>query len=154
MRAYLVQHGEATAKEIDPERPLTEAGRRDVEKVAAFVRPLALRVGAIVHSGKTRAARTAEILSLAFQARSGVLSREGMDPNEPVGPLSQELAQAQEDLVLVGHLPFLSKLASALIAGAELREMIAFRQGGIVCVERREDATWRLVWVVAPELLV
>lgn len=30
MRIYLVQHGLAIPKEVDPERPLSEQGREDV----------------------------------------------------------------------------------------------------------------------------
>jgi hypothetical protein len=36
MRVYLVQHGEAVAKDVDAERPLTEKGAEDVKKVAEF----------------------------------------------------------------------------------------------------------------------
>ncbi len=44
MQVYLVQHGLAKSKEEDPERPLTAAGREEVERVAraaaaAGVRP-------------------------------------------------------------------------------------------------------------------
>lgn len=154
MRLYLAQHGQAAPKDVDPDRPLTEAGRRDVEKVSAFLKPLAPRVGAIVHSGKTRAAETAETLSSAFEADSGPLSREGLGPNDPVEPLRQELEGAEEDLVIVGHLPFLAKLASALLAGSESSDVVAFRQGGIICIERGEDDIWRVLWMVSPGVLV
>lgn len=154
MRVYLVQHGQAASKDIDPARPLTEAGRRDVEKVSTFVRRLGLRVRTILHSGKTRAVQTAEILASSLEASSGTLSREGLAPSDPVEPLIEELTNAQEDLVVVGHLPFLAKLASALLTDSESLDVVAFRQGGIVCIERGDDATWRLLWMVNPQLLV
>jgi len=44
MKLYLVQHAKAASKEVDPERPLTEEGHRDIQKVAAFIRPLNLCV--------------------------------------------------------------------------------------------------------------
>src|ERR687897_643977 len=34
MRLYLVQHGDAVPEQLDPERPLSAAGRREVEAVA------------------------------------------------------------------------------------------------------------------------
>ena len=33
MRLYLVQHGEAVAKEVDPDRPLSEHGREDIVRL-------------------------------------------------------------------------------------------------------------------------
>ena len=154
MRVYLVQHGQAAPKDVDPDRPLTEAGRRDVEKVSAFLKPLAPRARAIVHSGKTRAAETAEILGSAFEAAGRPLSRESLGPNDPVEPLKQELEGAEEGLVIVGHLPFLAKLASVLLAGSESPDVVAFRQGGVICIERGEDDIWRVLWMVSPEILV
>jgi len=58
---YLVQHGEAESKKEDPERSLTKKGRRDVEKVAVWAAQTGLKIEQIRHSGKRRAAETAEI---------------------------------------------------------------------------------------------
>ncbi len=44
MKLYLVQHAKAAPKEIDPERALTERGRQELRKVAAFIQPLNLSV--------------------------------------------------------------------------------------------------------------
>ena len=63
MRLYLVQHGQAKSEELDPQRGLTEQGVQDVERLAAFLKPLSLAVQVVWHSGKTRAAQTAEILA-------------------------------------------------------------------------------------------
>ncbi len=37
MRLYLVQHGEAVTKAVDPDRPLSEQGRADVERLAIWM---------------------------------------------------------------------------------------------------------------------
>jgi len=37
VRLYLVQHGEAVPEEVDPTRPLSEAGKLDVERLAWFL---------------------------------------------------------------------------------------------------------------------
>ena len=37
MSVYLVQHGDSVSKDVDLARPLSEKGRRDVEKVADFL---------------------------------------------------------------------------------------------------------------------
>jgi phosphohistidine phosphatase len=63
MELYLMQHGEARAKEEDPDRPLTDAGQATVERVAQRAAGLGLRVDAIYHSGILRARQTAEIVN-------------------------------------------------------------------------------------------
>ena len=153
MRLYLVQHGEAKPKQQDPERHLTEKGLRDVRKTAGFIRPFGLSVDAVWHSGKARAARTAEILASVITVSQGALQREGLAPNDPVGLTAKELSSFDEDVMIVGHMPFLGKLASALVAGDESADVVAFQQGGVICLERDEGGTWRLGWMVIPELL-
>ena len=153
MRLYLVQHGEAKSKDADPDRHLTDKGVRDVEKIAAFLKPLGLRVNAVWHSGKARAAQTADILASALAITEGVIQRDGLAPNDPIAPVREELMQAAANLMIVGHMPFLSKLASALVAGSESADAVAFRQGGVVCLERFEDGAWGVAWMMVPELL-
>ncbi len=153
MKLYLVQHGKAATKETDPTRPLTEEGRSDVRKVAEFIKPLSLYVDCLWHSGKTRAAQTAEILASVVKAKKGILQRQGLSPNDDVSALKNEISSVEDDIMIVGHLPFLSKLASLLVAGRETAEVVEFKQGGIVCLERREEEKWRINWMIMPELL-
>lgn len=153
MNLYLVQHAKAASKEVDPERPLTEEGQRDIQKVAAFIKPLDLCVGYLWHSGKKRAIQTAETLVEAIEVKEGIVGREGLGPNDDVTVLRDELACAEQDIMIVGHLPFLSKLASLLLAGSESANTVAFKNGGIVCLGRSELNQWRLDWMVTPELL-
>jgi len=154
MRLYLVQHAEAASKEVDPERPLTEEGRRDVNKVAAFIKPLNLSVDYLWHSGKKRAEQTAEVLSEAVEIRKEMLAHEDLTPNDDVQAIRDEIVSAQQDIVLVGHLPFLAKLASLLLTGSESANAVAFKQGSVVCLESTEDNSWHVNWMITPELLV
>ena len=55
MKLYLVQHGEACAKEVDAERPLTDQGKRDIDRLAAFLKQAGIQVSRVIHSGKLRA---------------------------------------------------------------------------------------------------
>jgi phosphohistidine phosphatase len=153
MRLYLVQHGEAKAKELDPHRHLTEKGVRDTEKVAAFLKPLGLNVSVVWHSGKARAAQTAELLATALHPAQGVIQRDGLAPNDPIGPVAGAVRSADEDLMIVGHLPFLGKLASELVAGSEESDVVVFQNSGVVCLEPRGNGNYRVRWIVTPELL-
>ena len=154
MKLYLVQHAKAASKEEDPERGLSEEGRREIRKVAAFVKRFALGVDCLWHSGKKRAAQTVEVLGEAINVKEGTAGRDGLGPNDDVTVLTDELASTQKDIMIVGHLPFLSRLASLLLAGSEWANTVAFKNAGIVCLERSEDNRWQIDWMVTPELVV
>ncbi|MCA1960930.1 MAG: phosphohistidine phosphatase SixA [Desulfomonile sp.] len=153
MRLYLVQHGEAKPADVDPTRSLTDKGLEDVRKVAAFLKSRRLAVEAVWHSGKTRAAETAEVLSQVISSNQGVLQREGLAPNDPVATVAEYLTTFTDDLVIVGHLPYLGKLVSVLVTGSEAANIASFQMGGVVCLERDEAGAWRVRWMVTPDLL-
>ena len=153
MRLYLVQHAKAASKEVDPERSLTEEGRQEMRKVAAFVRPLNLSVDYLWHSGKKRAVQTSDILAEVVRTRQDAAARDGLAPNDDVAVLAEELVSAQDDVMIVGHQPFLGKLASLLVAGRERTDAVAFRNAGIVCLVRLNGGQWQVDWIVTPELI-
>jgi phosphohistidine phosphatase len=153
MKLYLVQHAKAASEQEDPQRSLTEAGRKELQKAAAFAGRLDLSVERIWHSGKIRAAQTAEILAEAVTLKDGSVAREALGPNDDVTPVARKLGAAEKDVMIVGHLPFLSRLASLLLTGSESGDTVTFRNAGIVCVERGADGRWHICWVVTPEVL-
>lgn len=152
MKLYLLQHGEAHPEQVDPARSLTQKGRKDVLKVAKFLQRRGVEVDTIWHSTKTRAIQTAEILAKSVRAKS-IEQKQGLAPNDPVETIEDELAKTEKDLMIVGHLPFLQKLASLLLTDSESQDLIAFRQGGVVCLEH-EQGKWEIVWMITPELIV
>jgi phosphohistidine phosphatase len=155
MHLYLVQHGEAVAEEIDPERPLTEAGRADVVRLAAFLADAGVRVGRVVHSGKLRALASAEILAAAVGhgARTDVFEKGLLPKDSPVW-LTEDVAEWKEDTLLVGHQPFLSRFASRLLLGGENPVVVEFTPGTAACLSRRPaSGAWVLGWMLPPVLL-
>jgi phosphohistidine phosphatase len=152
MHLYLAQHGYAKDKSEDPNRPLTEKGRDEVERVGQALQRLLLQVQEVWHSGKTRAMQTAKILSLTVEAAQGITQREGLGPTDDVAPIAEALRESGHDMMLVGHLPFLDRLASLLLAGDEEAGIVAFRKGGVVCLEF-EDNHWAVAWMLTPDLL-
>lgn len=153
MKLYLVQHAKAASEQVDPQRPLTEEGRNDIKRIAAFIKPLNLCVDYLWHSGKKRAEQTAEVLAEAIKVKTQT-ARNGLGPNDDVTVLKDELVSATGDIMVVGHLPFLSKLASLLLAGSESANTVAFKNAGIIALARSEENQWQIDWMVIPELLV
>jgi phosphohistidine phosphatase len=153
MKLYLVQHAKAASKDMDPQRPLSDQGRRDIQKVAAFIKPLSLSVDYLWHSTKERAIQTAEILAEAVKINEAKIVRDGLAPNDDVTQLKDELISSQQDIMIVGHMPFVSKLASLLLTGHEFAGTVAFKQGGIVALSSSEPNHWQIDWMVIPELI-
>ncbi len=152
MRLYLVQHGEATSKEIDPDRPLTKKGKKDASRMAEFLKKKGIKVIATWHSEKLRALQTAQILGKAVSVE--IVKQEDLAPNDPVNRWLEELNTRVKDVMMVGHLPFLERLASLLLAGDESLQIVAFKPGTVACL-KREDAgeKWSLAWIKLPELV-
>jgi phosphohistidine phosphatase len=153
MKLYIVQHAKAASKEADPRRPLTEEGRWDMQKVSDFIETLDLSVDYLWHSGKTRAQQTAEILAEVVEVAEEMSAHDGLSPNDDVTSLKDEVISKNQDTMIVGHLPFVSNLASLLLTGSESSDTVAFRQGGIVCLEYSDDNQWQLQWMIVPDLL-
>ncbi len=154
MRVYLVQHADAVPAEDNADRPLSDNGRTDVQRVASFL-ARSVRVGRIIHSPKTRARDPAVLLAQVL-GPGGVVEEapSGLAPNDATDALAGAIAGWSEDAIVVGHLPFMGRLASRLVAGSEEANVAAFQPGTVVCLERADDdGGWALAWMVRPELL-
>ncbi len=153
MLLYLIQHAEADSTPDDPERRLTKTGIAGITKTATFFKQLNPRPAAIWHSGKYRARETAEILRKTIDSAITLIVHENLNPNDPVFDIAIELEALDiGDLVIVGHLPHLARLASHLLTGDPKRMPIHFRNAGIVCL-RGAFGKWELEWIVTPEIL-
>ncbi len=119
--------------------------------MARYAAALGIEVAEIRHSGKLRARQTVEILAERLSPRHGIRETEGLSPNDDPEEARAEIEAAKEPLMLVGHLPHLSRLASALMVGDPKRELILFEMGAIVCLAKTE-AGFRLRWILTPEL--
>ncbi len=153
MRPYLVQHGAAKPEVEDPQRGLTEEGRRTVERMAEFLASAEASVDRIEHSEKLRARQTAEILAAHLRPPEGTKQVAGMAPNDDVGPTMARLETESKNLMLVGHLPHLSRLAAQLVGLGADRTVVQFQMGGMVRIDRSETGIWVIQWVLVPELL-
>ncbi len=153
MRVYLVQHGQAMTEDQDPDRPLTEQGRADVERVASFLRRSCPPIPRIIHSPKARARDTAAILARVLgQGELVEEAPEGLAPKDSTDLLDQSIGQVEGDLMAVGHQPFMGRMVARLTSGAEGAGFTEFEPGTVVCLER-EGALWNLAWMVRPDLL-
>lgn len=152
MALFLVQHGKSVSKEVDPEQGLSEEGRAETEKIAALAKGHGVRVGRILQSGKKRAAKTAEIFASVLQPQGGIREQSGLKPLDDVAAFAGKITGA-EDLMLVGHLPFMERLASYLITGSAEKPVISFQNSGIICLDMDVDTGfWTIRWALLPRI--
>jgi len=150
MRVYIVQHAEAKREEKDPARPLSEKGWRDIDKILHLLRGKEIEVSRIFHSGKLRAKQTAEKLGEAINSLEGIKETDGLAPLDDSNIWSNRLKEEVNDIMLVGHLPHLSRLASLLLTGDPNLEIIRFKMGGVNCLEKDEEGNWSIQWIIIP----
>jgi len=151
MALYLVQHGKNLSKEIDPEQRLSEEGARDAGIIAETAAAYKVLVGGIEHSGKTRAAQTADI----FADKLGVTHVSPADGLKPLDDVTEKAAVINPgaNLMLVGHLPFMERMASYLTTGTIDYTVFKFQNGGIVCLEKLDDSDlWAIQWALMPRV--
>jgi phosphohistidine phosphatase len=154
MFLYLVQHAEAKREEEDPGRDLTEKGRIDIESVAHYMKRLNVQVRQIFHSGKTRAQSTANVLARHLKPPAGVSEAPGLAPLDDPEIWAGRIAKMHEDILLVGHLPHLGRLATILMSGDKEKSIINFQMGGAVRLRRMEAGEWAVDWMVVPEIIL
>lgn len=154
MRLYLVQHAEAEDKTDNPDRPLTEQGKSDANRMAVFLRQAGVKVDALLHSGKQRAAQTSDRLRHAIAPGVIPIGKEGLAPDDDPAPLARSSLTWDRDTMLVGHEPYMGKLVSFLTTHKLNTLGVQFTPGTVICLERTKDFHWHIVWMVKPELLL
>ena len=152
MKLYFVQHAESKRKEEDHTRSLSDRGWEDIRKTANYAKKhLRIKVEQIVHSGKLRAKQTAEVLAEHLNPPNGVTTDTSLEPLADPKAWKKRLSETKEDIMVVGHMPHQSKLTSNLLADDETKEVIGFKMGGIVCLERDQQRRWTIQWMITPD---
>lgn len=149
MNLYLMRHGRAL---MEGQRPLSDQGRSEVESVSGFLSRRGIKVRTIYHSGKTRAEETARIMSSGTHA-GAVTPHADLAPNDHPRSIAEVIKTWEEDTMIVGHLPHLDGLASLLLAGRERAAFVNFSCASILNLERDEDGSWAINWMIDPALL-
>jgi phosphohistidine phosphatase len=154
VKLYLVQHGEAVAKDVHPERPLSDIGRDDIRILAAFLAGAGVHVAQVINSGKIRARQTAEILAAAIAPGVTIADiASGLAPNDSTDWLLERAGQWDQDTVVVGHMPFMGRAVSRLVVGSEDANLLSFVPGSVVCLgQNRDAASWAMEWMIRPDL--
>lgn len=150
MKLYLVRHGDYVINDSHHD-VLSEKGISEINQLANFLMPLHIQVSTILHSGKMRAHQTADILSLSVVCDQPPQIERDLNPNDAITGFIDRLYEGK-DLLVVGHLPFMSRLVGQLVVGNENREIVFFHTGTLVCLESLELTRWMIQWAWNPML--
>ena len=150
MILYLSQHAAAKSAEVDEKKDLTQQGFVDIEVVSHHLKRLNVEVQEIFHSGKTRAQRTAQILAEHLRPPRGSTAAPGLAPMDDPEIWAARLADLNENIYLVGHLPNLSKLAGLLMTGDKNKTVINFQMASVVQLRRMTPGQWAVDWMIVP----
>ena len=151
MRIYIVQHGDSVAKEIDPNRPLSDQGKADIHRLAEWLSSHNVRLAQILHSSKTRAKETAEILRPLLKSPGQIYEGQGLAPNDSPEAFLHQLRDPKKDTLIAGHMPFVARTVSQALTGAPDRQLVEFVPGSVAGIERSDGASWRLFMFARPE---
>jgi phosphohistidine phosphatase len=75
----------------------------------------------------------------------------GLQPFDRVKPIAKEINRAACALMIVGHEPFLGRLASRLVVGRASKPIVELDKPSIVCLIRNEAQEWRVHWMLSPQ---
>jgi phosphohistidine phosphatase len=152
MALYLVQHGKSLPKDQDPDQGLSGEGIAETERIAKLAEDAGFSVSQIKHSVKTRARQTAEIFAEALNPKQGIREVSGIKPLDDVAEYVASI-DPLEDIMIVGHLPFMERITSFLITGSTDKPVFKFQNSGIVCLDKDPDAqTWVIRWALMPKI--
>ena len=154
MKLYLMRHGEAEGIYDGDEPGLSARGKAEVNRIGEALSSMDIQLDHIYQSGKLRARQTAEIVKSKLGFDILISKKEGLKPNDPVPAFASNLKDNNENSLIVGHLPFMAKLTSWLLAETESEFMIAFSTASVACLEYANSFGWNLHWFINPENFV
>jgi phosphohistidine phosphatase len=158
-RLFLMRHAHAVSEEENPARPLSARGRQQARAMADFLRAHGeIAVERVWHSPLLRARETADLFCDRLEIAATRREIDGLLPFDDVRGISRRLSGFGYPLLIVGHEPHLGRLASVLVCGTVDMELVGFKKGGVLCLEREatksQTILWRVRWYVTPSLVL
>ncbi|HSY17919.1 MAG TPA: phosphohistidine phosphatase SixA [Candidatus Acidoferrales bacterium] len=164
MNLYILRHGIASdpgedglPKRLpDAERPLSMKGKQRLGDVTWAMRKMELTFDAVLSSPLLRARQTAQMVTEALGAEHKIVFSDHLAPEGSPKALIEQVNGLQaplENVLLVGHEPYLSRFIALLTTGGTTAE-IDLRKGGLARLEVAELRYARcatLRWLVTPK---
>ncbi|HEU64482.1 MAG TPA: phosphohistidine phosphatase SixA [Chlamydiae bacterium] len=115
MNLYLMQHGQATLKEIDIEESLSEKGKEVIKNSAIGLTKIPISFDVIICSPKKRSKQTAQIIADVFKfPQEKIIETEKVKPLTPAEETLDFISE-YERVFIAGHLPSIQEIISYLL---------------------------------------
>lgn len=159
MRLFLVRHGSAEdpAGRADPERALTDEGRREVAEVSGAIAAAMEAPIEVLSSPYLRAEQTAEVLREILGIKPKLRATDAMLPDSDFGALRPALAdlgaRGTRTVIAVGHNPSISIMVGQAVAGGD-GARVAMAKAAVACIDLDDlngRAAGELRWLISPK---
>lgn len=162
MNFFILRHGIAVDRDPqsfpdDSRRPLTLKGEERLQLICEAMQAMELTFDRILSSPYLRASKTAEIVAGALGLKKTLEFCDDLTPEGDWKALVRyvsKLSPVPENVLLVGHEPYLSGLMSQLIAG-ETAAAMDLKKGGFARLEvegtLRASRCATLSWLLTPK---
>ncbi|MFW5709954.1 MAG: SixA phosphatase family protein [Bacteroidota bacterium] len=137
MISILVQHGKNISKEENPDKPLSVKGREQIQNLVNFLTVIKWYPERIIHSGKLRAAETAEILGKGTGC-TRIEVEEYLNPKDEPDRLVNELIKTDDNILVVGHMPFLDEFVKKITMSTE-NDIIDITHGSPLMIAKKDN---------------
>ena len=160
MNLFILRHGiaaepDAPGIKTDAERPLVAKGEQRLREAAAAMDKMDLSFDTIISSPYLRAKQTAEIVAKHFKLQKKLEFSDDLIPGGNPQALIRQLnglKPAPENVLLVGHEPYLSRFIALLSSGSPAAT-IEMKKGGLCKLEVEELECGHcatLAWLLTP----
>jgi phosphohistidine phosphatase len=145
VKIFVVRHAIAEEREdfhkgkmkSDDLRPLTEKGKKEFRKFSKTIHSCYPDVELFFVSPLTRALQTADILKKRYKKKFSVIDQ--LRPEEkPENLLKFLKVQKKENIMIVGHEPFLSRFVGTCTTG-EPESIVKLKKGGLCVLEENKN---------------
>ena len=161
MNLFILRHGLAVEPgtpgyENDAERPLTSEGKSKLRQIAAAMEELRLDFDIILSSPFKRARQTAEIVAEELKIEDTLEFSDSLTPQGKLSDLVEHVKRLKplpENIMLVGHEPYLSELISLLVCGSN-NSVVVLKKGGFAKLTVTTLGVGRcaqLEWLLTPK---
>ena len=158
MELYLLRHAIAEERSEtgrDADRKLTAEGFDKLRVVAKFAAASGLRPSLILSSPYVRAMETAAAAARVLESKAQILQTNRLVPGASPADVWAEVRahRHEESILLVGHEPLFSALASWMLGSA--RPMVDFRKAALVRIDFESlgaEPRGVLRWMITPKL--
>jgi phosphohistidine phosphatase len=163
MILYILRHAIAEQRDVgaypdDSLRPLSAKGKNKMVKIAEHLKDMGVQIDLILTSPYVRAHETARIVQEAYNLKKKQLVLS--DHLTPSGFAKDLIAEINEkylldNLMLVGHEPYLSDLIAVLVSGDPAMS-VTMKKGGLCCLAIGQlvyDRCATLEWLLTPAQL-